>query len=242
MVDDPVVLIKNRYEFILGRISRLERHDPPIHLVVVTKSQPLALISAAYEAGIRCFGENYADEAVHKIQAIPRAGVEWHMIGHVQSRKADLVAEHFSMLHSLDRIKIAQRLELACEERDRILPVLIEVNISGEASKFGFAAWDRSLWENLRSELDAIIQMRHLQIRGLMTMPPYSDNPENARSHFRNTRLLRDYLAVKYPEADWSHLSMGTSADYEVALEEGATYIRIGEAIMGARVAERKIG
>jgi pyridoxal phosphate enzyme (YggS family) len=204
--------------------------------VVAAKSQPLEILQAAVEAGIGIFGENYAEEAVTKMQALKsQSRVEWHMIGHVQSRKAKLVVEHFALLHSLDSLKLAQRLDRFAAESGRALPVLLEFNVGGETSKQGFAAWDESRWPELLPDAQAIVALPNLKVQGLMTMPPLSTDPEAARAYFQRLRRLRDFLTKRIPGAAWPELSMGTSVDYPVAVEEGATLVRIGQAILGPR-------
>ncbi len=157
------------------------------------------------------------------------------MIGHVQSRKARLVADHFELLHSLDSLKLAQRLNRFAAERNRVLPVLLEFNVGGEESKSGWDASNESQWERLLPELNLLLDLPNLGVRGLMTMPPLEADPDQARRFFQRLRLLRDQLASHFPQADWRELSMGTSADYAVAVEEGATLVRVGTAIVGAR-------
>jgi pyridoxal phosphate enzyme (YggS family) len=204
--------------------------------VVVTKTHPVETIRAALEAGIRDFGENYAEEAVEKIRAIGIVeGLAWHMIGHVQSRKADLVAQNFNLMHSLDGLKLANRLERFAAEADRKLPVLLECNVGGEESKFGYAASTPAEWGSLRQDVEQIVQLPHLEICGLMTMPPLYDDPEKTRPFFRRLRELRDRLMGFFPQVNWGELSMGTSIDFIAAVEEGATYVRVGTAILGTR-------
>jgi pyridoxal phosphate enzyme (YggS family) len=185
---------------------------------------------------MRDFGENYAEEAVEKIQAIGVVErLAWHMIGHVQSRKADLVVQNFDLLHSLDSLKLANRLERFAVESGRKLPVLLECNVGGEESKFGYAASTQAEWETLCQDVEQIAQLPHLEIRGLMTMPPLYDDPEKTRPFFRRLRELRDRLAGYFSQINWGDLSMGTSSDFVAAVEEGATYVRVGTAILGAR-------
>lgn len=240
MMSDLVASIRERYLLTLDQIAaaarRSGRSPEEIRLVVVTKSQPLEVVQAAIEAGVRILGENYPEEGVTKIQSLPRqTGVEWHMIGHVQSRKARLVAEHFELLHSLDSLKLAGRLDRFAVEQNRILPVLLEFNVGGEESKAGWDASDDSRWDALLPDVRAILDLPNLRVHGLMTMPPLETDPNDARRFFQRLRLLRDHLASAFPQADWRELSMGTSADYPVAVEEGATLVRVGTAIVGAR-------
>jgi len=237
---DIVSSIRENYQSTLDQIANAARksnRDPDeIRLVVVTKSQPVEIAQAAIEAGVRILGENYPEEGVMKIQSLAQqSGVEWHMIGHVQSRKARLVADHFALLHSLDSLKLAQRLDRFASEHDRILPVLLEFNVGGEASKSGWYASDESQWNALLPDVSAILDLPNLGVHGLMTMPPLETDSNEARRFFVRLRRLRDHLAAQFSRADWHELSMGTSADYTVAVEEGATLVRVGTAIVGAR-------
>ncbi len=204
--------------------------------MVVTKTQPLEVVRAAIEAGVAILGENYPEEGVMKIQSLREfSAVEWHMIGHVQSRKAQLVAGNFNLLHSLDSLKLATRLDRFCREAKCKLPVLLEFNVGGEDSKSGWIARDESLWPSLLDDVAAVIALPDLQVRGLMTMPPLGSDAEFSRPFFQQLRRLREYLAGQFPQTDFSELSMGTSGDFEVAVQEGATIVRIGTAIVGAR-------
>ncbi len=240
-VDQSLVAeIRARYERVLESIESAARSAgraaDSVRLVTVTKTHPLETVRAAIEAGVRDLGENYAEEAAAKITAIgPMPGLRWHMIGHVQSRKADLVAAHFDMLHSLDSLKLAQRLNRFAGEAGRKLPVLFEVNVSGEESKFGYPAFDLPQWEALWAEVEQVLALPNLEIRGLMTMPPFADVPEQSRPFFRKMRALQEYLSRQFPPGSWDELSMGTSADFTVAVKEGATLVRVGTAILGAR-------
>jgi pyridoxal phosphate enzyme (YggS family) len=243
MNESLVSAIRERYQRVLGQIaeaaSRSGREPAAIRLVVVTKSQPLTVVQAAVAAGASILGENYAEEAAEKIEALQNSEVEWHMIGHVQSRKAFLVARHITMLHSLDSQKLAGRLERSCGETGRTLPVLLEFNVGGEESKFGFSAWDERRWPDLLPALEELVQLPHLRVRGLMTMPPLFEDPERTRPYFKRLRRLQEFLTEHLPQSDWRELSMGTSADFFAAVEEGATYVRVGQAILGSRPAQR---
>lgn len=231
--------IAGRYTQVLERIHqaalRAGRDPQEVRLVVVTKGQPLERIQAVVAQGATDLGENYPEEAVAKMDALQRYDLRWHMIGHLQRRKARLVVERFDWLHSLDRVKLAHRLERLCAQAGRALPVLLEFNVSGEATKSGWPAWDEARWGDLIPEIEAVLACGHLQIRGVMTIPPITPDPEGARPYFRRLRRLRDFLARRFPQAFWDELSMGMSADFEVAIEEGATFVRIGTAILGPR-------
>ena len=189
------------------------------------------------QAGINRFGENYAEEAVSKMEGTGfKADLEWHMIGHVQSRKAKLVCRYFHMVHSLDSLKLAVRLSNFCEIENRILPVLLECNTSGEKSKFGFNISQSDLWDHVLSEFSKILNLHNLRILGLMTMAPYSECSEDARPYFKKLVEFQKRLQENLPQSSWDELSMGMSGDYVVAVEEGATYVRIGQAILGQRI------
>ncbi len=220
-------------------VGRAGRSQDSVRLVVVTKAQPLRVVEAVIEAGARILGENYPEEAVAKIEAVRSSsavgGLEWHMIGHLQGRKARLVAPHFDLIHSLDSVRLAKRLDGLAANLGRRIPVLLECNVGGEGSKQGWAAADKRGWPGLLEELAFVTSLPHLNVRGLMTMPPLAAAPEDSRPHFRLMRALRAFLAENISGADWNELSMGTSADFAVAIEEGATLVRIGEAIVGRR-------
>jgi pyridoxal phosphate enzyme (YggS family) len=232
--------IRERYLQTLDNIAsaahKAGRRPESVRLVVVTKSQPMEVVQAAIDAGVQILGENYPEEAVRKIQSVPeKSAVEWHMIGHVQSRKAGLVAQHFNLLHSLDSLKLAQRLDRFAEEAGRVLPVLLEFNVGGEESKGGWPAWEESFWSGMLNDISLLLTLTNLQVRGLMTMPPLGETAEFSRSFFQRLRRLQEYLMKEYPQASWTELSMGTSLDYEVAVQEGATFVRVGTAIVGPR-------
>ncbi|MGA2491235.1 MAG: YggS family pyridoxal phosphate-dependent enzyme [Anaerolineales bacterium] len=197
--------IRERYQHTLAQIAEAAagcgRAPEAVRLVVVSKSQPLQVVQAAVSAGISTFGENYAEEAVKKINDLGKTTLEWHMIGHVQSRKAELVAANFAMLHSLDSLKLAGRLERFCSELNRTLPVLLECNVSGEASKFGFPAWQEGHWSDLEHEIEQILAFPHLGVCGLMTMPPLFTNPECTRPYFQRLCRLQEFLGKQFPMA-----------------------------------------
>ena len=235
--------IRERYFHTLERIAAAEqragRAPGSARLVVVTKSQPVETVRAALEAGVKILGENYPEEAADKIRVVGATDAEWHMIGHVQSRKADLIPANFALLHSLDSLKLATRLDRFAAQAGRALPVLLEFNVGEEASKFGWVASDKAHWPDLLPELNMVLKFSNLAVRGIMTMPPLYEDPERTRPYFQKLRRLRDFLAQNFPAADWSELSMGTSADFEAAVEEGATLVRVGTAIVGPRQPKR---
>ena len=220
---------------IAAAVLRAERKPEEIRLVAVTKGQPAEIVRQAYAAGVRDFGENRLEEALPKIAALDGLeGIRWHMIGHIQSRKAGLVAPAFVLVHSVDRLKIARLLDRHAGEAGRRLSVMLECNVSGEASKEGWALADRAGWESVAAEVREVVALANLEVRGLMTMAPWTSEPEQVRPVFRRLREVRDYLASKLP-GDWCELSMGMTDDFEVAVEEGATCVRIGRAIFSER-------
>jgi hypothetical protein len=219
---------------------RAGRSPDSIRLVIVTKARPLTVIQATIAAGARILGENYAEEAAAKMEAVRSSAggkdpVEWHMIGHIQGRKAKLVAPYFHLVHSVDSLTLARRLDGLAADLGRRIPVLLECNVGGELAKHGWDAADRAGWPRLLGDLASVVSLPHLQVRGLMTMPPLAAAPEDSRRYFAALRELRSHLAQSFPGTDWSELSMGTSADFAVAVEEGATLVRVGEAIVGPR-------
>lgn len=243
LMEDRVEKIRQNIEGVRERIDRasaVSGRDPSqVRLVVVTKAQPVEVIQAAIQAGAEILGENYPEETLPKIQALGGSGaVEWHMIGHLQSRKAPIVADHFNLLQSLDSLRLAQKLDRLMTERGRVLPVLLECNVSGEESKFGWSAWDETKWGALLPEMEQIIQLPGLAVRGLMTMPPLFDDPQLTRPYFANLKRLSDFLSQRFGEQYFQELSMGTSSDFEAAVQEGATLVRIGTAIVGPRPAK----
>jgi pyridoxal phosphate enzyme (YggS family) len=221
------------HERIAGAAKRAGRNPDDIALMAVTKTFPAETIREAWEAGQRLFGENRVQEFEEKVGAL--AGLrdaEFHMIGHLQSNKAVAAAEIFRAIDSLDSVKLAGRLNTAAKELNKTLDVLIEINVGGEQAKSGIAH-DAAELENI---LGAASQWPALRIRGLMTVPPFTEDPEGARPYFRQLRELRDRLAARnFPSVSFDVLSMGMSHDFEVAIEEGSTCVRLGTAIFGTR-------
>lgn len=216
------------------------RNPADVKLVVVSKAQPVDKIRQVLECGAKILGENYPEETLPKILELnAKYKVEWHMIGHLQSRKAGIVAEYFDTLQSLDSVHLAQKLESQLALRGRELPVLLEMNVGGEESKSGWDAHNESSWPALLEGIEQICNFKHLKICGLMTMPPWNENPEVSRAYFKKLRKLRDYLQHAFPQLSLRELSMGTSFDFEVAVQEGASYVRVGQAILGERLLQK---
>jgi len=212
---------------------RVGRNPEEITLMAVSKTFPPQPIREAYKAGLRVFGENRVQEFTGKSDALrDLAGAEWHLIGHLQSNKANKAAELFSAVDSIDSVKLAEKLNAAAERLGKTLSVLIEVNVGGEEAKSGI--------DPQSHELDAILesasQFHNLNVRGLMTIPPFTDDPEGARPYFRQLRELRDRIsACRLPRIEMAILSMGMSHDFEIAIAEGSTCVRVGTGIFGER-------
>ena len=223
--------------------DRVVRDPKDITLVAVSKTFSPEAMLAAYHAGQRHFGENRPEEGAEKIPevlaSIDNTQPTWHMIGHIQRRKAKHVIEFFDIVHSIDRMAIATRLSNLAQQADREIPVFLECKISGETSKYGFdvTGWDNNppVFERFCNEVKTIMELPFLKISGLMTIPPFVENPEATRPVFASLRNLRETLNKKFPSVTLKHLSMGMSHDFEVAIEEGATIIRIGRKIFGQR-------
>ena len=219
---------------IAAAAARARRSPGEITLVAVSKTHDAETVAAAYATGLRIFGENRVEEAGPKARAVaellaPASPPTWHMIGHVQSRKARDVMPWATMIQSVDSLRLARRLDRFAGEFGGNLPILLEVNVSGEDSKHGFNP------RELPAAVEALAALPQLQIQGLMTMAPIVPDPELVRPVFAALRALRDGLAHQNPTMDWRHLSMGMTDDFEVAIEEGATLVRVGRAIFGER-------
>lgn len=212
--------------------DRCDRLPNSVTLLAVTKTQPPEMVRAAADCGHFLFGENKVQEAKAKIPLCP-GRLRWHFIGHLQSNKCRDAVELFEMIQSVDSLPLAQEINKRAEQAAKIMPILLEVNVAGEASKFGYRP------EQLSAELPEINALPRIEIHGLMTVPPWSDEPEKARPHFRRLRELKleceQILGAPLP-----HLSMGMSGDFEVAIEEGATMIRLGTVLFGPRSAAGK--
>jgi PLP dependent protein len=214
---------------IVAAAARAGRNPDSIQLMAVSKTVSPERIREAMNAGLTLFGENYVQEAREKIPAIGHS-VQWHMIGHLQTNKAKYVINLFDWIHSVDRLELAQELDKRAGQNNRKLQILIEVNVSGEESKSGVEP--SQVLELVRQ----ISILPNLSVRGLMTMPPYSNDPETSRPCFQALRKLRDdIIRAAIPGIQMDELSMGMTDDFEVAIEEGATIIRVGRAIFGAR-------
>ena len=218
---------------IAAAARRAKRRPEDIALMAVSKTHPPERIREAYKGGLRVFGENRVQEFDRKAGALADlAGAQWHMIGHLQTNKAGKAAELFAAVDSVDSVKLAEKLDAAARSLSKKLSVLIEINVGGEAAKSGVAPDAR--------ELEALLliapRLEALEFHGLMTVPPFTDDPEEARPYFRRLRQLRDVMAARKLTAIGTDvLSMGMSHDFEVAIEEGSSCVRVGTGIFGER-------
>lgn len=231
----PVSVAEN-IEKIQRQISvacqRAGRAPDSVTLLAVAKTQPPEAVQAAADLGLTLFGENKVQEAKAKIPLCP-GNLRWHFIGHLQSNKCRDAVELFEMIQSVDSLSLAQELNKRAEQASKTMPILLEVNVAGEGSKFGYAP------EQLVAEIEELNRLRRLEIDGLMCVPPWSPEPEHSRAHFQRLRQLKEQCE-HILEAPLTQLSMGMSGDFEVAIEEGATLVRIGTALFGPRLATKR--
>jgi len=214
----------------IGEAARRVGREPGgIQLVAVSKTKPVDQLREALAAGVTALGENYVQELVGKRAEIGDA-VQWHFIGHLQTNKVKYVAPFCSLIHGVDSVKLATEISRRAVQHERRQPVLIEVNLSGESSKFGVGQ------EEVPHLAKAVLGLPNVELRGLMVMPPYPEDPEDSRPYFVKLRALQERLrAGGVPSENCAELSMGMTADYEIAVEEGATIVRVGTAIFGSR-------
>jgi pyridoxal phosphate enzyme (YggS family) len=231
-------------ERIAAAAARAGRAPEEITLLAVTKTLPAERIRESLSAGLREFGENRVQEAEPKIRWFQERDIQlkWHMVGHLQRNKARAAIHLFDMIDSVDSLRLAREISRRSEAAEIIMPVLLEVNVSGEASKYGFVVQEgkREQEDLLLSAVEEIAVLPNLELQGLMTMAPFGAREEVLRSCFGRLRSLLDTLKASFGDIDWRHLSMGMTDDFEVAIEEGATMIRVGRAIFGERKDRRE--
>jgi PLP dependent protein len=225
---ERLALIEERIDAACKRAGRTRSE---VRLMAVSKTHPASAILEAIEAGVALFGENRVQEFERKRKEISSLQAEFHLIGHLQSNKSIKAVELFSAVDTVDSLRLAERLNEAAARLKRVLPILIEVKLSAEETKTGLAPESAEL----RQLLERIPDFSNLRADGLMTVPPLDDNPEAARTCFRNLYQLREQIAQTYPRLALRELSMGMSGDFEIGIEEGSTLVRIGTALFGAR-------
>lgn len=205
------------------------RRASEVTLIAVSKTKPLSMLQEAYEYGCRDFGENKVQELVEKYEALPR-DIRWHMIGHLQTNKVKYIIEKAELIHSVDSLRLAQAIEKEAARRERTVDILVEVNVAEEESKFGVRV------DEVIPFIEKLAQFSHIHVCGLMTIAPFVENPEENRPIFKNLHKLSVDIAHKnIDNVNVNILSMGMTNDYEVAIEEGATMVRVGTGIFGAR-------
>jgi pyridoxal phosphate enzyme (YggS family) len=225
--------------------TRAKRDPSEIALVAVSKTFPVEMILAAHALSVQHFGENRVEEAAQKIPSVNQQlsqppnhlttqppNITWHLVGHLQSRKVKDAASLFDLVHSIDSVALARRLNDRVSALGKTMPILLEVNVSGEATKYGFTPAPLEAFFEMTGE---ILALPRLDVQGLMTIAPIVAHPDDARPYFGMLRELRDELRARFPERAWQHLSMGMTDDFQVAIAEGATIVRIGRAIFGER-------
>ncbi|HEX3625221.1 MAG TPA: YggS family pyridoxal phosphate-dependent enzyme [Verrucomicrobiae bacterium] len=221
---DNLAAIQQRIQ---AACDRAGREIQSVLLLAVSKTQPAEAIDEAVRCGQIFFGENKVQEAKAKIPSSP-GRARWHFIGHLQSNKARDAAALFEMIHSVDSLDLAREISKRCEQASKEMPVLLEVNVAGESSKFGYQP------DRLLAELKELQSLPRISLQGLMTIPPFATDPEKSRAHFRRLRELKEQCE-ELLGAPLPHLSMGMSGDFEIAIEEGSTIVRIGTALFGPR-------
>lgn len=226
-------MITENYRYVRGKIDeacrRAGRNPQDVTLIAVSKTKPVSMIEELLPEGVLDFGENKPQELKEKYELLPK-NLRFHMIGHLQRNKVKYIIERACMIHSVDSLRLAETIQEEAAKHDRIMPVLVEVNIAQEESKFGLTAGETA---NFVRE---IAKFPNLCVKGLMTIAPFVENPEDNRVHFRNLyNLFIDIKAGNIDNVDMCILSMGMTNDYEVAVEEGATHVRVGTGIFGVR-------
>ena len=206
------------------------RSPDSIRLISVSKQVSSGKIIEAYQAGSKCFGENKVQEAVSKIDEVNTQDISWHFIGHLQKNKIKYLDSRFELIHSIDSLSLAEKISTYCEGQNQRQAVLLQVNVSGEEAKFGMTPAE------LEDQLSSFGQLKGIQVQGLMTIPPQNPEAENSRQYFSALRVLRDkFQAMNIEGVELKELSMGMTNDYLIAVEEGATLVRVGSAIFGQR-------
>ena len=209
-------------------IQKSGREPDSVRLITVSKQVSVDRIEEARNAGAEAFGENKIQEAIPKIEQVGAKGISWHFIGHLQKNKVKFLDERFDLIHSVDSLELAEKISKHCQSENRVQRVLLQVNVSGEAAKYGMVP------DELEKQISEFSCLQGIQVEGLMTIPPFDTDPENSRRHFSRLRELRDECE-KQSGLSLHELSMGMSHDFEVAIEEGATLVRVGTAIFGPR-------
>ena len=235
MISENFRQVKRR---IIDAAKRVGRDPSDVRLLAVTKEQSDVTVAEGIQAGMTLLGENKVQEASSKIEALGRNGLEWHFIGRLQKNKVKFIFDLFDLIHSVDSLALAEAIHKTAQKIGSCMPVLLQINISGEESKLGMDPLD------LPKEIEGVAKLEGVKIKGLMTIPPYTSDPENSRPYYARLRELRNTCSkLAVPGMELDELSMGMSNDYEVAIEEGATLVRVGTGLFGPRPSlERTVG
>ncbi len=226
MIKENIEEVKKHID---NAVNKGKRNADVVTLIAVSKTKPVTMLKEAYDAGMRDFGENKVQEIMEKYDKLP-SDIRWHMIGHLQTNKVKYIADKIYMIHSVDSLKLAEEISKQAVKAGRVIPILIEVNIADEESKFGVAPSDAE------ALIRSIAPLPGVSVKGLMTVAPYTDDPEDNRTYFRALKQLSvDITSKNIDNITMGVLSMGMTGDYEVAIEEGASYVRVGTGIFGAR-------
>lgn len=226
MISENLEQVKKNIE---EACKKAGRSPDEVTLIAVSKTKPVALLQEAYDAGARCFGENKVQEIVDKYPQLP-SDIRWHMIGHLQRNKVKYIVDKVEMIHSVDSLRLAETIEQEASKHGVKVPVLLEVNVAGEETKFGLRP------DEVLPLIKAVSEFPHIKIQGLMTIAPYVEDPEENREIFRQLKKLSvDIEAKNINNVTMSVLSMGMTGDYQVAVQEGATMVRVGTGIFGER-------
>ena len=232
MIAENFIQVKRR---IIAAAKRAGRDQADVRIVAVSKGFSTVLVAEGIQAGAQVFGENKVQEARAKIESLGHDVIEWHFIGHLQKNKVKFIFDLFDLIHSVDSLALAVAINEKAEILGSCMPILLQVNVSGEASKFGIDP------KNVMDVIREVAPLKGLKVRGLMTITPYNSNPEKSRPYYVRLRYLRDtYSRTAVPGVSLDELSMGMSNDYEVAVEEGATLVRVGTALFGPRPSKRR--
>ena len=227
--------LKQVQQRILKAAKRVGRDPAGVKLLAVTKEQSVLTVTEGIESGMHFLGENKVQEARGKIETLGRNSLEWHFIGRLQKNKVKFIFDLFDMIHSVDNLALAEVIHEKAKSHGSCMPVLLQVNVSGETSKLGMKPTD------VPKNVEMLSQLEGIKVKGLMTIAPYDSNPQNSREHYAHLRVLRDTCSkLGLPGMDLGELSMGMSNDYEVAVEEGATLVRIGTGLFGPRPSKQK--
>ena len=227
--------LKQVQQRILKAAKRVGRDPAGVKLLAVTKEQSVLTVTEGIESGMHFLGENKVQEARGKIETLGRNSLEWHFIGRLQKNKVKFIFDLFDLIHSVDNLALAEVIHEKAKSHGSCMPVLLQVNVSGETSKLGMKPTD------VPKNVEMLSQLEGIKVKGLMTIAPYDSNPQNSREHYAHLRVLRDTCSkLGLPGMNLSELSMGMSNDYEVAVEEGATLVRIGTGLFGPRPSKQK--